>query len=109
MSVERRIEALLACGDLGGLSLTFRPAENMRLRSLTKTCLGEFLDCLVWFSFLPSVGLCPSYIFVTILVHRKMYSSERPSSNLLFDNVLIDSVLGCAVISTADIFGTSIE
>ena len=46
-SVERRIEALLACGDLGGLSLAFRPAENMRLRSLTKTCLGEFLDCLV--------------------------------------------------------------
>jgi hypothetical protein len=45
--VERRIEALLACGDLSGLSLNSRPAENLRLRSLTKTCLGEFLDCLV--------------------------------------------------------------
>jgi hypothetical protein len=55
--VERRIEALLACGDLGGLSLTFRPAENMRLRSLTKTCLGEFLDCLVRFSFCPVCAL----------------------------------------------------
>ena len=49
--MERRIEALLACGDLGGLSLNFRPAENLRLRSLTKTRLGEFLDRLVWFSF----------------------------------------------------------
>jgi hypothetical protein len=55
--VERRIEALLACGDLGGLSLNFRPAENLRLRSLTKTCLGEFLDCLSLVQLLRSVRL----------------------------------------------------
>jgi hypothetical protein len=41
---------LLPSGDLGGLSLTFRPAEKVRLRSFTKTCLGEFLDCLARFS-----------------------------------------------------------
>jgi hypothetical protein len=108
-SVERGIEALLACGDLGGLSLNVRPAENMRLRSLTKTCLGELLDCLSLVQLLSSVQLWLSYIFVAILVHCKMYSSKRPSSDLLFDNVLIDSVLGCAVISTRYIFGMSIE
>jgi hypothetical protein len=38
-----------------------------------------------------------------------MYSSERPSSNLLFDDVLIDSVLGCAIIFTGYVLGMSIE
>jgi hypothetical protein len=46
---------------------------------------------------------------MAILVYRKMYGSERPSPNLLFDNVLVDSVLGYAVISTCYVLGMSIE
>jgi hypothetical protein len=38
-----------------------------------------------------------------------MYGSERPSSNLLFDSVLVDSVLGCTVIFTGYVLGMSIE
>jgi hypothetical protein len=107
--VERRIEALFTSGDLARRPLTFWSAEKVRLRSLTKSCLGEFLDCLAWFSPCGSMHLAYPYIFMAILVYRKMYGSERPSSNLLFDNVLVDSVLRCTVVFTGYVLGMSIE
>lgn len=108
-SVERRIETLSSCGHLGRLSLAFGPAEKVRLRSLAETGLGEFLDGLAWFSFCASIHFCLSYIFMAVLVHRKMHGSKRPSSNLLLDNVLVYSVLSCAVIFIGDVLGMSVQ
>ena len=56
-SVKGRIEALFTRRDLGALSLTFRPAEKVRLRALTKTCLGEFFDRLALLSSCASMDL----------------------------------------------------
>jgi hypothetical protein len=46
---------------------------------------------------------------MAVLVHRKMHGSKRPSSNLLLDNVLVYSVLRCAVIFTGDVLGMSVQ
>ena len=50
-----------------------------------------------------------AYIFISILVCRKMDSPKGTSSDLLFYQILVDAMLSCTVILTSDIFRMSVE
>ena len=49
------------------------------------------------------------HIFGAMLVNRQVNSSKRSPPNLLFDNVLIDSVDCCTVILAIGVLGASVE
>jgi hypothetical protein len=49
------------------------------------------------------------HIFVAKLVHGQVYCSKRPPANLLPYQVLIDAVLGGAVILAVAVLGPRIE
>lgn len=50
-----------------------------------------------------------SYIFLAILITGKMHGTERTTTYLLLDDILVDGVLGSAVVLTISVFGSSIE
>jgi hypothetical protein len=53
-------------------------------------------------------GLGP-HIFFAILVHGQMHCSKRSPPNLLLYQVLVDAVLGGAIILTVAVLGPRVE
>lgn len=45
------------------------------------------------------------YVFVSMLIGRKMDCTERPSPNFLLNDVLVDTVYCSSVILTVCVFG----
>lgn len=90
MSVQRGIEA--NAGWEGAASIA-GAAEQVRLGAFAQTRLGELLDG----------------ILQAILVDGEVDGAERASPNLLLDQVLIDAVLGGAVIFAVAVLGARIE
>lgn len=50
-----------------------------------------------------------AYKFITILIYRQMYRSKGPTSYLLLDDVLVDSVLSLTVILTVGVLRSGVE
>jgi hypothetical protein len=50
-----------------------------------------------------------TYIFVAILVNGQVYCAKRAPPNLVFDEVLVDAVLGGAVVFAVAVFGFGVE
>jgi hypothetical protein len=49
------------------------------------------------------------HIFLPVLVHSQMHCAKRPPSNLLLYQVLVDAVLGGAIILAVAVLGPGIE
>ena len=107
--MQRRVELLPSWSILGWLSLTDRPAEDVRLSALSKARLGEFFDSLQ----VMSASVLPyrnkTYVFLTILINCEVDCTKRPSSNLLLNDILINTVLGSAVVFTGYVLGVCIQ
>jgi hypothetical protein len=50
-----------------------------------------------------------AHIFLSILIHGKMNGSERASSNLILDYVLVDAVFSLAIFLVICVFGSRIQ
>lgn len=50
-----------------------------------------------------------SHIFLAILVHGEMHRAKRPPANLLLHQILVDAVLGRAIIFAVAVLGPRIE
>lgn len=49
------------------------------------------------------------YVFVPMLIGRKMDRTERTSPDLLFDGVLVDTMYCSSVILTVRVFGSCVK
>ena len=49
------------------------------------------------------------HIFLAILVDGKMHGSKRPAADLLLHQILVDAVLGSAVVLAVAVLGPCIE
>lgn len=90
MSVQRGVEA--NAGWEGASSIA-GSAEQVRLGAFAKARLGELLDG----------------VLLAILVDSEVDGAERAAANLLLDQVLVDAVLGGAVILAVAVLGARIE
>ena len=45
-----------------------------------------------------------TYIFVAVLIYCQVYRTERASSDLLLNNILVDTMFGNSIILTCYIF-----
>jgi len=90
MAVQRGVEA--NAGGQGAAAVA-GSAEEVRLGAFAQTRLGELLDG----------------ILLAILVDGEVDSAERAAANLLLDQVLVDAVLGAAVILAVAVLGAGIE
>jgi hypothetical protein len=90
MSVQWGIEAN-ASGQ--GASAVAGSAEEVRLGAFAQTRLGELFDG----------------ILLAVLVDGEVDSAEGATANLLLDQVLVDAVLGAAVIFAVAVLGAGIE
>jgi hypothetical protein len=50
-----------------------------------------------------------AHVFLAVLIHSQMDSSERASSNFVLDNVLIDMVLSLAIFFIIHVLGSRIQ
>ena len=90
MSVQWGVEAN---AGWEGTSSIAGSAEQVRLGAFAQTRLGELLDG----------------ILLAILVDGEVDGAERAAANLLLDQVLVDAVLGGAVIFAVAVLGARIE
>ena len=90
VSVQWRIEAYASRQSAPSISGS---AKEVRLGAFAQARLGELFDG----------------IFLAILVDGEVDCAERASSNLLLDQVLVDAVLGGAVIFAVAVLGARIE
>ena len=90
VSVQRGVEA--NAGGQGAAAVA-GPAEEVRLGAFAQARLGELLDG----------------ILLAVLVDGEVDGAEGATANLLLDQVLVDAVLGAAVILAVAVLGARIE
>lgn len=81
-------------------------AENIRLGAFSQSCFRKLLDGLVAaisHGLHLELVLRSSYKFLTILISSEMDSAKRAPSYLIFDDVLIDTMLRSAIVLTVSI------
>jgi hypothetical protein len=131
VSMERRVEAYAGWQGAHPFARGWA-AEEIGLGAFAKSRLGELLDSLRHVSSAKAIAYQPGYphrcvwrmcvchgqrcveswcphIFLTVLVDGEVDSSKGAATNLLLDQVLVDAVLGAAVILAVAVLGARIE